>query len=243
MQCATARLLGACITALCVSGAAAPVMAAANLPAPAQPLETIRGSARDFVASLIPHGTGVSHIEVAPLDPRLRLHACATKLHASLPAGAELRPRTTVSVACEDASPWRIYVGVDIESDVPVLVLRRAAVRSEELSAADLEIQQRRVPGLAHAYVNDVQALTGRTLRRALSAGAALTADALAPRRLVQRGQEVTLLAASGAVQVRAPGIALADAGAAQRVRVQNSASMRVVEGIVESASTVRVSP
>lgn len=243
MQSRAAGFPKAILTVLCACATAAPVASALPSAEAVQSLGTIRSVARDFVTSLVPHGSGTPHVEAAQLDPRLRLRACTQELRASLPSGTELRPRTTVAVACEDGAPWRIYVGVGIEADVRVLVLRRAAARGEQLGAADLETQERRVPGLAHAYVTNAQELTGRPLRRALAAGTALTVDALAPGRLVQRGQQVTLLASGGAVQVRAPGIALADAGAAQRVRVQNAASLKVVEGVVESASTVRVSP
>ena len=45
----------------------------------------------------------------------------------------------------------------------------------------------------------------------------------------------MTLAANAGGIEVRAPGRALADAGALQRVRVQNLNSLKVVEGIAES--------
>jgi flagella basal body P-ring formation protein FlgA len=85
--------------------------------------------------------------------------------------------------------------------------------------------------------------LTGRPTRRALSEGTALTADALMPALLIHRGQGVTLAASSGGIEVRAPGRALADATANQRLRVQNLDSLKVVEGVAESTGVVRVSP
>ena len=60
---------------------------------------------------------------------------------------------------------------------------------------------------------------------------------------VVKRGQQVTLLASVGGIEVRATGRALNDAQAAGRVRVQNLASQMVVEGVVESGSVIRVTP
>jgi flagella basal body P-ring formation protein FlgA len=61
------------------------------------------------------------------------------------------------------------------------------------------------------------------------------------PDLIVRRGQEVTLLSSDGAVEVRANGRAMIDGAAGSRIQVQNLSSLRVVEGVVESADLVRV--
>jgi flagella basal body P-ring formation protein FlgA len=76
-----------------------------------------------------------------------------------------------------------------------------------------------------------------------LPEGTAVTADALAAALLIHRGQTVTLAANAGGIEVRAPGRALADASARQRVRVQNLDSLKVIEGIAETEGVVRVTP
>ena len=70
-----------------------------------------------------------------------------------------------------------------------------------------------------------------------------LSADALSAALLIHRGQEVTLTASANGFEVRAPGRALADAAAQQRVRVQNLLSLKVVEGVADSEGVVRVTP
>ena len=57
----------------------------------------------------------------------------------------------------------------------------------------------------------------------------------------MRRGQQVTLIAANGSVQIRAQGQALTEGAAYDRVRVQNVSSLKVVEGVVESDGNVRV--
>ncbi len=78
-------------------------------------------------------------------------------------------------------------------------------------------------------------------MRRALPAGSPLTMDVLDRDVLVQRGQQVTLVAATGGIEIRAQGKALGDGGAQDRIRVQNVNSLKIVEGVVENAGTVRV--
>jgi flagella basal body P-ring formation protein FlgA len=62
-----------------------------------------------------------------------------------------------------------------------------------------------------------------------------------APDLIVHRGQQVTLLSAAGPVEVRASGRAMVDGAAGSRIQVQNLSTLRVVEGVVESADRVRV--
>ena len=64
---------------------------------------------------------------------------------------------------------------------------------------------------------------------RPLAAGSGLTVDAFMADSMVKRGQQVTLLASAGGLEVRANGLALSDGGSADRVRVQNLASQLVV--------------
>jgi flagella basal body P-ring formation protein FlgA len=53
----------------------------------------------------------------------------------------------------------------------------------------------------------------------------------------------VTLLAAVGGLEVRAAGVAMNDAAARGRVKVQNITSNRIVEGVVETPDVIRITP
>lgn len=207
-----------------------------------QSLETIGLAAERFVRAQAPESSGLLHVRVAPLDARLRLVACARPLQVTVAAG-RLRARTSLAVACEAPVPWRVFVTATIETELEVLVARRGFARGEGLAPGDFAPYRRRVPGLAQDYPTDRAALAGRQLKHALPNGAVLTAEALAAPRFVQRGQQVTLLAVAGGIEVRAAGVALGNAGAAERVRVQNSSSQKVIEGVVENPALVRVLP
>lgn len=205
-----------------------------------QPLESIQAAAEDFVRSNLPDSKAKHFITAGQLDARLRLAACDSPLEAFSNSN-DIGARTTIGVRCSAPAPWTLYVPVTVEVEVPVLVLRRALSRRAQITLADVEAQVRRLPGSASKFVSDVTSLQGHHLKRSLPAGAALTVDALAPNILVRRGQQVTLIAQAGGVEIRAKGHALTEGGAQERVRVQNMTSNKIVEGVVESDNVVRV--
>lgn len=206
-----------------------------------QPLSAIQAAAERFVSNRLPASHAKFFVEAAALDSRLRLAACASPLEAFAPSAASFSARTTVGVRCTTHGQWTVYVPVTIEVEAQVLVLRRGLARRARIESTDVELQTRRLPGTFTNFINDSVQLQGHRLKRALPAGTPLTVDVLAPDVLIRRGQKVTLVAANGAIEIRAEGLALSEGGAADRVRVQNANSLKVVEGVVENASTVRV--
>jgi flagella basal body P-ring formation protein FlgA len=211
----------------------------ANALATPQSLESIQATAEAFVRNGLPPGK--HHVTAARLDERLRLNECDAPLEAFSQNPGASGARITVGVRCSSPQMWTLYVPVSVEVEVAVLVLRRPLARRARVMMADVEPQTRLLPGSGTQFISDFANLQGHRLKRSLPVGTALTVDMLTPDLLVRRGQQVTVLAASGPVEIRAQGLALNDAAAAERVRVQNVTSLKIVEGVVESDSVVRV--
>ena len=207
-----------------------------------QPLDSVRAAAERALRDELAHVPGVQLTAVA-LDPRLRLAACGSRLETQATPPRGNQARSLVRVACSQGASWTVNVPVEIRREVAVFVVRRSLARGEALLAADVAAQKRVLPGLAAPFVTRLEDLNGRLTRRALPEGTAVTADALTAALLIHRGQTVTLAASAGGIEVRAPGRALADASALQRLRVQNLDSLKVVEGVAESDGVVRVNP
>jgi len=221
------------------------VSAAAELsPGTPEPLAAVRAAAEGAIRSQLHGAVYEVHVEAAELDPRLRLVRCPSALAASLPAGAELGAHVAVRVSCTaPGAAWAVFVPVQIESDVSVLVLKQSAVRGARLTGAQVSSETRRVAGLAVGYVTEAATLEHHTLMRSLPAGTALTADALLADLLVHQGQAVTLIASAPGISVRATGKALQDGREGARVRVQNLASLKIVEGVVDANGVIEVTP
>jgi flagella basal body P-ring formation protein FlgA len=206
-----------------------------------QSIESIQAAAEKKVRALLPKSNATYFVTAARLDPRLRLAQCGAPLDAVVQNNAMPGARSTIGVRCTAQAQWTIYVAVAVETEASILVLRRALARRSPVEPDDVELQTRRLPGIESGFINDLGNLRGRRLRRALPAGTPLTAEELVPEVLVKRGQQVTLLASTGSMEIRAQGHALTEGGASDRIRVQNVTSLKVVEGVVENDGTVRV--
>lgn len=214
------------IAALPVHGAAA-----------TQSLAAIEKVAERFLASTGGNGTA----QAVPLDRRLRLARCDRPLDAFMRAGAQIRQRTIVGVRCSGSQPWKVYVPVNLIDARAVVVTSRALPRGHELTAADLDMQERDVSRLAGGYATEASAVVGQKLKQSLRAGSMVTTRVLASKLLVRRGQSVTLRASNDAINIRVAGKALMDGALGQRIRVENAGSGRVVEGLVRSAELVEI--
>jgi flagella basal body P-ring formation protein FlgA len=147
-----------------------------------------------------------------------------------------------VGVGCQGPVRWTVYVAVTVESRISVLVLKHPVPRDARLTVDDVTLEPRKVTGQTTAYLTAVSDLQGRSAQRPLPMGTTLTMDMFKADLVIQHGQEVTLVAAAGGIEVRAVGRALADGASGARIKVQNLSSMKVVEGVVDGSGQVRVS-
>lgn len=219
------------------------LLGAAAAGAAIQPLDSVREAAAGFVRSQMPPGQAGIVVTAGRLDPRLRLTRCGAPLDASFISGMPLQSQMSVRVACHAGAQWTIYVPVTVQSRVQVWALRTPHAQGARLSAADVVAESRLVGGLAVGYVTDLAELGRGTLRHALPAGAILTSADLLPDYMVRQGEQVTMVASMGGIQVRAAGLALQSGRYGALIRVQNPSSAKVVQGVVEGDRVVDVTP
>jgi flagella basal body P-ring formation protein FlgA len=227
-----------CLTLACILGGAMTSVAGTDS---VQPLDSIRATAVEFVRN----GSGADRarirIETGTLDERLRLPACARPLEAFLPPGARLAGTTTIGVRCTAATSWSVFVPVRIKIHGPVLIAARPLARGVAITAADLRVENRDLAALPGAILADPAQAIGRQTAVPISAGSLLTPAQIRPARLVKRGEKVTILASSGAFEVRAGGEALADGAEGEAIPVRNVLTRKVVQATVTEAGVVRV--
>jgi flagellar basal body P-ring formation protein FlgA len=202
----------------------------------------IRTAAEQAVRQAAGAAGDVLRVDVDAIDPRLRLAHCANALSAFVAGDGQLRDRTTVGVRCEADSRWSIYLGAALSSEMPVLVARHAMAAGSHPAADDFSVVTRRLPGLSSRYLSDPAQLAGQRLRRPVAMDEALNADSVAVAPIVHRGQEITLLAHGGGMDVRVTVVALSDGRPDELIRVQNPGSQRIVEATVRSSQLVEVS-
>lgn len=140
-----------------------------------------------------------------------------------------------------DRTVREVTLTAEIRRFRPVLVASRLIRRGEELGPTVLEVQEREVTGLADGCFTAIDQVDGMRVRRALGGGQVLTRLHAEPRPVVNRGEEVLLVARGSGIEVSTEGIALEDGGIGARVRVRNAASGKVLYGQVSGAGTVRI--
>jgi len=204
-----------------------------------QSLAAIEVAAATHVARHTGQPAATAH--AGTLDRRLTLAKCDRPLETSLPPGTRAAGRTIVSVRCSGSRPWKVYVPVSVVITADVWVTRTSLPRGHLLTPDDVVKDQRDVSRLPGGYIAEVAQLSGKRLKQPLRAGSVVVPSALIARRLIRRGQTVTLRAGTGSVNIRMTGKALGDGALDQRIRVENMASGRVVEGLVRSAELVEV--
>jgi flagella basal body P-ring formation protein FlgA len=207
-----------------------------------QSLPELQASAAQAVRQAAPAGARVV-AEAESLDPRLRLPACPGKLDVQAPDLGKGAARVSVLVSCTAGADWNLRVPVRVQLFRKVLVSSRALARGDALGAGDVRSEERDVTRLGYGYIVDPSQLQGRHLRRPLTAGTVLTPGMLTPREVVQRGQQVSLIASTDGILVRAAGVALQAGDRGDLVRVRSLSCDCVVQGRIRAPGIVDAMP
>lgn len=122
---------------------------------------------------------------------------------------------------------------------IPVPIARIKA--GAPLDAAAFETRWLPAGRVRGEWVTALDAIAGREAHRALLAGQPVSDDAIGARRLVRRGERVTLVFVDRGLRLEATGTARGDAGMDETVEVRNDRSGTVVTGRVRAAGRVHV--
>ncbi len=212
-----------------------------NAGAAVHDLDDVRAAVRAFLVANVGGIESPEQVEVGIVDPRLRLAPCGQPLKVFFSAGGAGAGNTTVGVRCLGPSPWLIYVPGRVNVYRNVVVTTRAIPRRSVIGEADVRLERREVSNQTAGYLEAPQLAVGRVARRPMSIGSVIEPAALRNRRLVRRGERVTILADTGRLVVQMKGKALMDGASGERVRVENLSSGRIVEGTVTASGQIRV--
>lgn len=178
---------------------------------------------------------------VEPMDDRLRLQPCATKLQTFSNSSSNAVGSRTIGVKCPSDPEWTVYVPVKVKVLKPVLVAAKPLAAHTTLSKEDVRMQVMDIAELRHGFLESANAVEGQQLRYPLAVGAVIPPRGLKQEKVVRRGEQIILVAAMGGMEVRMNGTAMEDASVGDKVKVKNSSSQRIVEGIVYAPGIVKV--
>lgn len=141
----------------------------------------------------------------------------------------------------EGQSLRRWYVPVRLNWWAQAVVAKRDLPVRSNLMPDMLDTARVNIAGHSGSWWEKKHELEGTRLTRPLQAGDAIYASYVHRPKLIRRGDQVTMIANYGTLQVTAVGKALRSASIGDRIAVRNIKSKQVVQGIVASASAVHV--
>lgn len=207
-----------------------------------QNLDLIRMQAKTFVEQRV--GSISDRYEIIPgsLDPRLRLPRCDSPLQTEFLSPQRNSGNTTVSVSCRSGKNWTIHLPVTVKSFVQVAVATHPLARNVPIQSSDVRLDERDVSTLAGGYYTNIQSLVGKVSKRPLSESKVIAPGDLDTRKIIRRGNRVTIIAEGESFSIRMEGTALGDATEGEQVSVENLSSQRRIEAIAIAAGMVKVS-
>jgi flagellar basal body P-ring formation protein FlgA len=175
------------------------------------------------------------------LDSRLRLPRCDQSLQGYFPDHGNMLGQTAVGVRCEGSATWKVVIPVQIRVFADVVIARDSLAKGTLLQTANLTLERKELSAIQAGAYTQTSDVAGMILKRPVNQSTILTPAMLQPRRLVQRGETVTILAQAADITVRVQGVALMDGHRGQTIRVQNSRSGREVHAEVIDPAIVRI--
>lgn len=180
-------------------------------------------------------------VVVDGLDKRLRLQQCDQSLHTFSNSSANSVGSRTIGVKCQGETEWTVYVPVQVKVMKQVVVAARPLAANRNLTQQDIRLQAMDIADLRQGYIDSPQQVVGQQLKYPLAVGRVIPARSLKLEKVVRRGEQIILVAVAGSMEVRMNGTALDDASIGDKVKVKNSSSQRVVEGVVDGPGIVKV--
>lgn len=207
-----------------------------------QALDKVEQVAYEYAVKQAQAGYDNPQIVMDSLDNRLRLQSCGQALDVFTTNGAIGLGNQTIGVKCSSPVAWTVYVPVKVKVMKMVVVANRPLSSNQLITASDIKLQKLDIGGLQHGYLNDAQLVVGQQLKYPVSMGTVIKPNTLQAQKIVHRGEQIMLVATTGRMEIRMSGTALDDATLGQRVKVKNSTSKRIVEGVVDAPGIVKVS-
>jgi flagella basal body P-ring formation protein FlgA len=177
---------------------------------------------------------------------RVKFSVAAADLAAIASAKSEVRcaggrapwtgkQRFVVSFATA-RSEMHLTVFAEVTGVEPVVVAIRPIEAGQMLTAADVELQQWETAAATmgrRAPLDSVEAVLGTEATRTIPAGEAVLSDSIRPPLLVKRGEEITVMARGGGIQVRTLARARQNGARGELISVESLQSRAPFEAVV----------
>ena len=175
------------------------------------------------------------------IDDRLNLKPCDDELDIKFTRADKTMGNTSISIRCHAPINWQIHLPISVQVFDDVLVNKTPLVKGQSINTHNIKYQKQDISALQQGYFQRSSALEHFQAKRNLAAHTILSSSNLTQRMLVKSGQEVSIILNAKGLQIKSSGRALQSASRGQVVKVKNTRSNKVVEGIVTGEAQVTV--
>ncbi len=207
---------------------------------PGQSIASIQGAIDRFIDSEFKETENFEY-HLARLDPRLQLPQCEQALTVFSQTGGLKAGFNSLGIHCKSGKKWTIFTVAQIKAFKPVVVLAQPLRRGELVEQRHLRVKTQDIADLRQGYLSDPSQAIGKQAKRNLATGTVLNGSLLTERKLVKRGERVTISARSPHFEISMAGEALMDGSKGQHIRIRNLGSKRVIEATVVEQGQVSV--
>jgi flagella basal body P-ring formation protein FlgA len=206
-----------------------------------QSLESIQFQAEEYIMQFDYKTPYLPEFRSNHLDSRLKLTNCSKPLHITFSNLQKTYGRTSLNISCQQPPKWNIHLPIRVKVFDDVIVVQKPVNRSQEIDGNMLGYAKKDIALLNQGYFIQKDHLKNTESRLNLKRGSVLTLNNTRPSDMVKSGQYVTLILEYNGINIRASGKALQSARMGQLIKVRNSQSQQIVEGIVSGEGLVKV--
>lgn len=135
----------------------------------------------------------------------------------------------------------RVSIAAWVDYEAPVVVAARKLDRMDVLTAGDVTVEMRNLSRLPDGVVTDPKEVRGMRLRQDMDAGEHMLSRMLEKPPLVERGEDVTIMAENGVLSITAIGLAKESGGLGDAIEVENKMSEKIITCRVTGPAQVEV--
>lgn len=217
------------VIALLLSGSMQTVMAQEVV----EPHKNILAAVSDYIRSHIADDRADYDFTLGGIDSRLRLSRCSQPLEVKPPYNNQLSGNISLSVKCPDAKSWSLYLSASINRYKQVYQTQTNLTRGHILTRQDVALVRKNVSRLRQGYFTNIEPLLGMEVQRRLRQNQVLEPAYVRAPLLVKRGDTIPIIARNSQFSIRMKAKALMNGAKGDRIRVKNTSSNRIVEGVV----------
>ena len=181
-------------------------------------------------------------IRVLPFQT-VSLPAAAPKLRILRPVNGITPGLHSFLIAADVAGkePARFWVKAEVRVFEVVVVTSQPLAFRDIVKGTDMRLERRDISSLHARPFYRIEEVVGQQAMRPIPANETLTQRNLDRPPVMRRGSPVVLLYETGSLRVETPGIAEENGRAGEMIQVKNSASNKLLRGLVLDGRIVRV--